>query len=468
MTTSPYKGVKLNASIHKTLAELLQQSAKDPRLEMVSIVSVELNRDRSLAKVFWSTVGADGEREACAKALRRARGFLQSRLGDILRLRETPELRFYPDETLDRSLGVDEVLRELATRGEFEDETARRRRLVLADLVPPADLLAALRRAERLWLVPHWNPDPDAMGACLALAGALHALGKEARVFSYPDPPAGFAALPGHPRRTTPAAEAAGLLLSAPPDTLLMLDCHRRERAEPLADVLAHVANAWTIDHHLTSGRRQALPGWIEPVAESTCTLVYRVIEELARGDAAGDGGFTPDSGMLTNIYAGIVNDTGGFRFPSTLPLTFELAHTLARAGVDTAAVTEATLHRRSRAATALLQKVLASYTYHARGRVLTLRADLAMLAETGAAAADTEGMLMLASAVEGVAFVVFLKQIEADRWRASLRAPGGGDVQVAAARFGGGGHRAAAGCTLVGEPDALERELVDALLEQL
>lgn len=464
----PYKGVKLNAAIQRVLGELLQQAVKDPRLGFVSIAGVELNRDRSVARVFWSVVGGDDERDHCEQALRRAAGFLQRRTGEILRLREAPQLRFERDGSLDRGFGVDAVLRDLAARGEFADEGARRRRLTLADLVPPADLLSALARARLCWLVPHENPDPDAMGAALALAGALRAAGAEPVVFAYPDPPAGFACLPGFPGLTTPMAAAPDLLAAGEgPDTLVMLDCHRRDRAPAaLVSSLERVANAWCIDHHLIAGRRQPLPGWIEPVAESSCTLVDRVIAAMAAGQAGGRP-FAVDRDVATNIFAGLVNDTGGFRFPSTLPLSFELAHRLAALGVDTAAVTEGTLHRRTREATRLLERVLASFRYHAGGRVLTLRADAAMLAETGARPADTEGMLNLATAVAGVAYVAFLKQVDAGTWRVSLRAPGGGDVAAVAARFGGGGHRAAAGCTLAGPADDVERRVLDALLEQ-
>ncbi len=464
----PYKGVKLNHAIQRALAELLQQGVKDPRLSLVTIAGVEVNRDRSVARVYWSVTGSEEDTVHCERGLRRAARFLQGRLGDMLRLRESPQLRFVRDDSLDRGFGIDAVLKELEAHGEFEDEKTRRRRLALADLRPPADLLEALRRGRRFWLAPHENPDPDAVGAALALAGALRAMDREAIVFAYPDPPAGFAALPGFPGLTTPAAEAeARWAAGQTPDALIMIDCHRRERAPTdLAGVLDRVQQAWCVDHHLVSGRRQPLPGWIEPVAESSSTLVFRVIEELSRG-CDGEPPFEIDLDMATNVFAGIVNDSGGFRFPSTLPLTFELAHRLAALGVETAAVTEITLHRRSRAATALLQRVLAGYRYHGDGRVLTLRADRTMLAETGATLADTEGMLGLATAVAGVRYVAFLKQLGPQQWRVSLRSPGGGDVEAVAARFGGGGHRAAAGCTLVGDADEIERRVVDALLEQ-
>jgi phosphoesterase RecJ-like protein len=171
---------------------------------------------------------------------------------------------------------------------------------------------------------------------------------------------------------------------------------------------------------------------------------------------------------MATCLYAGLVNDTGGFRFPNTMPLTFELAQRLAAWGVDTAAVSRMTLHRFRPAGVALLQKVLTTFQYFADGKILILRVDAAMLAETGAVLADTEGFVNVATAVEGVAFVGFMKELEQGTWRVSLRAPGGGSVQEVASRFGGGGHRQAAGCTLTGSAEEISATLVTELTAAL
>lgn len=450
------------AAIRRALGELLVTEVKDPHVGLAQVNGVELNRDGSVAEVYVAFPGGDARR--ALRALRRARGFLQGRLDDLLHLRQTPELRFRLDETLARSEQVDRILEELRRRGELTGERERLLRLTLADLVPPADLMAALRRGRRFWVVPHWNPDPDAMGGALALAAALNAAGREAVVFRYPDPPIGLVDLPGF-ADAVPAAEAAALLAESPPDTLVMVDCHRRERAGELADVLARVPAAWCVDHHLVTRRQLPLPGWVEPKASAACLLVLRVVEELAADPGPDGEPFAVDHDMAANLFAGIYADTGGFRFANTLPVTFAAAERLARRGVDTAAVAEQVLHRRRREAVALLERVLRTFRYHAGGKVLTLRADQAMLRETGATLADTEGMVTFATGIVGVRYVAFLKELPDGRWRVSLRATGpDGDVQQIAARHGGGGHRQAAGCTLTGDGDLLEAELAAAL----
>ena len=463
----PYKTTRLNHALQKKLSELLEVAVKDPRVGFVTVNGVELNRDHTVADVYISVMGDDSEKSTSLQGLKKARGFLQSRLSRALKLRQVPELRFHYDASLDRSLKVEGVLRDLADRGEFEDERTRRCRLALADFQPPEELVSALCAGRSFWLVPHWNPDPDAVGSALALAAALRKMGKAAEVLSYPDPPIGLSDLPGI--RTVVLPEAAQRLAAeAPPDTQILVDCHRFGRCGPLSDLLAGMGNTYCVDHHLITSRQMPLPGWVESRACSTATLVYRLISVL--GERAGDRnrGFTIDSEMATCLYAGLLNDTGGFRFPNTLPLTFELAGELAKLGVDTSAVARLTLHRYRPAGITLLQQVLQTFQYHAGGKILIMRADQEMVAAAGAVMADTEGFVNIATAVDGVAFVAFLKEIESSVWRLSLRAPGGGDVQTVASRFGGGGHRQAAGCTIVGEAEEVEQKLVQELTQAL
>ncbi|MCP4572445.1 MAG: 30S ribosome-binding factor RbfA [bacterium] len=462
----PYRTRRLNQALRNSLAELLQVAVKDPRVGFVTINKVELNRDHSVARVAFTVLGDEDERTTSLAGLKKARGYLQSRLARGLQLRQAPELRFEYDDSVERGIEMDEVLDDLAARGEFLTDAERRRRLTLADLVPPADFMAGLRAARNLWVVPHHNPDPDAAGAALALVEALRASGREAVVVGYPDPPAGLPDLPGY-SDVIAGEDLAALLDEDPPDALVLVDCHRIDRCGPLEDMLEGLETRWCIDHHLVSGRKAPEPGWNEPRACSTCTLIHRVIEDLGRGTNE-DPPFALTLDMATNLYAGLLNDTGGFRFDNTGPLSFELAGQLAALGVDTAKVAALTLHRHRREGFDLLKKVIGTFAYHADGRVAVGHAGIAMMEETGAVPADTEGFVNMVMAVEGVEMAAFLKETEPGVWRTSLRARLGADVQAVAARHGGGGHLQASGCTLEGDivelSAMLARELTAAL----
>lgn len=464
----PYKLQRQNAAIRKVLGELLAVEVKDPRVGFVTINGVELNRDQTVAEVFVSVLGDERERKDSLAGLKKARGFLQGRLSDVLRLRATPDLRFIYDESLDQGLGVETILDELSARGEFVDEAERRRRRTLDSLEPPLDLLAALAGAGRIWVVPHVNPDPDAMGSALALAEALRAAGKEAEALHYAEPPAGCESLPGYADALDPEAVAAAFADDEGPDLVVAVDFHHLERTGDLEPLLARAGAAWCIDHHLDGNGPAPLPGWIEPVASSASLLVLRVIERLVADGQQDAPAIDLTATMATNLYAGLYTDTGGFRFPNTLPLSFEAAARLVSAGADAADVAERTLHQRSPASLALLARVLDTFDYHHGGRILTLRVTREMLAATSTTMADTEQFTGLASAVSGVRFVVFLKEREDGAWRVSLRTDAAGDVHTAASQRGGGGHRQAAGCTATGDPETLVAALVAELALQL
>jgi phosphoesterase RecJ-like protein len=447
----PYRTNRLNQGILEVLSNLLTTAVKDPRVGFVTLNSVQLNRDHSVAEVYWSMLGEEDDRQTSFAGLKKARGFLQSKLTRTLGLRAAPNLRFIYDDSVEKSVALDTVLDGLAAQGEFLSEDERRKQMTLEDLDIPQELLTGISEARSIWVVPHFNPDPDAIGSALALSQGLEAMGRHVRVISYPDPALGLADLPGYDR-VIESTEAEELFAAEQPDTLILVDCHRIDRTGPLEDVLDRFTNRFCVDHHLVSGRKAPENGWVEPRSCSTCTLVFRLLDVLGSGEALPDEDrFDLTLDMGTNIYAGLINDTGSFRFSNTLPFTFELARRLSSLGVDTAEVARTTLNRNRPEGLDLLQKVLASFTYHQNGRILMATATQAMLEESGGNLSDTEGFVNIATSVDGVRMVAFIKELETDTWRVSLRVRGEGDVQQVAARHGGGGHKQAAGCTLTG-----------------
>jgi bifunctional oligoribonuclease and PAP phosphatase NrnA len=456
----PYRKNKLNQSILEVISRMIQVSVKDPRVGFVTINSVEVNRDGSVAHVYWSVLGDEDDRKTSFAGLKKARGYMMSNLTRTLGLRQAPELRFVYDDTVAKGLELDSVLDDLAQKGEFKSEADKKREMDLDDLHPPLELVNGIRKADKIWVVPHFNPDPDAMGSALALAEALHQMGRDVTVVSYPDPPLGLDDMPGFDRFVR-SEDAEQIYEQEQPDTLILVDCHHIDRCGPLEETLDRFETRWCVDHHLISGRRAPESGWIEARSCSTCTLIYRLIDVLGSGDDDfTDEAFDLSVDMATNIYAGLINDTGGFRFSNTLPFSFELARRLSEMGVDTAEVSRQTMHRYRREGVALMQLVLGSFEYHSDGQVLILRATQAMLEETGGNLSDTEGFVNIATAVDGVKYIAFMKELEDQVWRVSLRVRGEGDVQTLAAQYGGGGHKQAAGCTINGDGDEIASQL--------
>ena len=107
--------LRVNESIKETLSTIISaEGLKDPRVGFVTVTGVEATPDLRHAKVFLSVLGDASAREATMKALEKSGGYLQSRLGASLRMKRTPQLQFYYDDTLDNAMHIQKLLKKEA------------------------------------------------------------------------------------------------------------------------------------------------------------------------------------------------------------------------------------------------------------------------------------------------------------------------------------------------------------------
>lgn len=105
-----YRVERVEKIIERELANIIFTEVHNDLLKYVSITKVALNKDMSVALVWYTVLGNDGEIEATKKALELAKGFFRSELAHRLDLRKTPELRFKYDESLTYGNHISEVL----------------------------------------------------------------------------------------------------------------------------------------------------------------------------------------------------------------------------------------------------------------------------------------------------------------------------------------------------------------------
>lgn len=113
---------RLAQEIKREVSSIIATEVKDPRLGMLSITDVQVSRDLSWAKIYFSQLGSEEERERTMDGLERARGFIRSELAKRLRVRHTPEIIFLFDPSLEQGARMDALLRSLDIPK--EDETA--------------------------------------------------------------------------------------------------------------------------------------------------------------------------------------------------------------------------------------------------------------------------------------------------------------------------------------------------------
>ena len=109
---SSARSARIADQIQRSLAELIRLEVRDPRVGLVTLTGVELSRDQSHAKVFFTVLGAEHDAQAAARGLANAAGFLRSALAHQLTIRKVPELHFEFDESVERGVRLARLIDE--------------------------------------------------------------------------------------------------------------------------------------------------------------------------------------------------------------------------------------------------------------------------------------------------------------------------------------------------------------------
>lgn len=122
--TSDERARRVANRILEEIAVLLQREVSDPRLSMLTVTGVEVDRELAYATIYFSTLSDQEGVIEVMKALDGAKGFLRRQLASHIPLRSFPQLRFQPDASLNRGARIDELLAEIRKEwdtGEEED-----------------------------------------------------------------------------------------------------------------------------------------------------------------------------------------------------------------------------------------------------------------------------------------------------------------------------------------------------------
>lgn len=104
------RNLRLGAQLQRTLSKLIRFETKDPGLVDISLTVVELSRDLSVAKIYFSLLNPDDDPQPALDGLQRASGFLRRKLGHELTVRHVPELRFVHDDSLAQSAAISKLI----------------------------------------------------------------------------------------------------------------------------------------------------------------------------------------------------------------------------------------------------------------------------------------------------------------------------------------------------------------------
>ena len=310
------------------------------------------------------------------------------------------------------------------------------------------EIVSVLRKRDGFLISTHLNADGDALSAVLVCGAILNKLGKTYRIVVHDRiPDERYRFLPGF-EKIHPFAQTLDPVSA---DVLLAVDVPNMDRIGDVARLLPEDIFILVIDHHESNEPFGHL-SFVRPEASSTCQLLYEVISEL---------NLPLDERMATCIYTGIAFDTGGFRFANTSSEALRIAAEMVDRGAQPDLIADAIFHRRSYESTKRLGRILNTIELHLDGKVSSIYLQ-------GDRSKDTEGFIDYAIFIEGVEVAFFLKEEEGDRFRVSLRSKNRINVNRIAQRFGGGGHRKAAGCRMQGRAEEIKALLLEEIARHL
>lgn len=304
------------------------------------------------------------------------------------------------------------------------------------------ELGAVLDAPKNIVIVPHRNPDGDAIGASLAVYHYVTLLGHNASVIAPNEYPDFLKWMPGNEhilKFDTKRKTAKALIDEA--DLIFTLDFNSLDRVEDMKPALKKSnATFVMIDHH-EQPDDYAKYTYSDPRMGSTCEMIYHFMDSMGHHEKI-------NKDIATCIYTGIMTDTGSFRFPSTTSITHRVVADLIDKGAENANIHNAVYDTNGLSRLHLLGCALKNLVLLKEYNTVYITLTRNELEQFGFKKGDTEGFVNYGLSLKDVKFsVIFIEDTQEDFIKLSLRSVGTFSVNdLAREHFNGGGHINAAG----------------------
>ena len=308
-----------------------------------------------------------------------------------------------------------------------------------------SQVVELIENKQNFAITTHIKPDGDGVGSSLGLCWLLRSLGKSAEVVVRGEIPLAYRSLPG-------AADIRDIeKVDKSYDAIFVIECSDLQRPG-----IAGLDEQFTvnIDHHATSEHFGTV-NWIDSTASAVGEMIYNLVKAIG-------GRVTRE--IAECVYMALVTDTGSFHFSNTTDRTLKVASELIKAGARPAEISEAVYNNYPWSRIELMRQVMSTVKRDESGKVASLRQTLQMREEAGAVDGDNNGIVNIPLAAREILACVYMREVGENAYRVSLRSKGDINVAKVAERWGGGGHRNAAGLRIEGNWDEKERELVEAI----
>lgn len=300
-----------------------------------------------------------------------------------------------------------------------------------------------IQNAKDIVILTHEMPDGDAVGSSLAMYNGLKQIGKTVDLV-IPEYPKNFSFLPG-------AKEIKKEGKQDSYDLAIVLDCSDVKRLNGYANYFDQANKSINIDHHSVNTMFADL-NFVNPVAPACAQILVTALEYL---------GIEISKDIGTCLVAGIITDTGGFKYQGVTAETFEFAASLLNKGVNISEVYRKVFQVITKEAFELRKVAIDRLEFFENGKIsftyTTKKDEEEIHTQTG----DHEGIVELGRDIEGVEVSIYLRENN-NGYKVSLRSTEYVNVADISLMFGGGGHVKAAGFNIQMPLDQAKEKIIN------
>ena len=311
-------------------------------------------------------------------------------------------------------------------------------------------LQTALKNARTVAIGGHVRPDGDCAGSTLGLYQYIKYWYPQIQVDIY------LEEIPESFKFIQASKEIFHEIKEMQYDLFICLDCADLSRLGFSGPLFERAYHTLCVDHHV-SNDAFAEYNYIKPEASSTSELIFELIDQEK---------LTKE--VAECLYLGIVHDTGVFQYSCTSPSTMYAAAQMMKTGIDYPKIIQKTYFEKTYVQNQILGRALLDSTLHLDGACIVSAIDQKTMQFYHACSKDLDGIVSQLRITKGVKAAVFLYEIEAGVYKVSLRSDENVDSSIISKKFGGGGHKKAAGFTMAGTIDEIKSIVITEIEQQL
>ncbi len=306
---------------------------------------------------------------------------------------------------------------------------------------------------QKFLVVSHVDPDGDSIGSLMAVTTYLKDCGKD--VFPVIADP-----IPGkyHFLKGILDVKNNHDYEKLEIDIVIILECPNYNRIGGPVEFVSQHKKVINLDHH-ADNQVTGLLNWVDSSKSSVGEMIYEYLEYV---------GYDINTQIAEYLYTAILTDTGRFRFSSTSSRTMEIGGKLIANGANPRIINEHIYFEMNSASLRLTGKVLNNIEFLLDEQLCILVMTNKMTDESKAHKSDAEGLVDYTLYGKTVKVGAFIKEQNGQLTKVSLRSKSEIDVAQIAAKFGGGGHKNAAGCTLNMSVEKARLQIIEIFKEVL